>query len=271
MNQKSVRITGALTALSALAAAVVAVVAVSSSGILSAQSATTTIDLLNVGLCVTTDDSVFKESDCDDGSGSDTTFTVGDRDEIVERETVYATYAHDPISASERPRAILRNSDLVKVTITDKGRDRRRSVLYPAAIASNADYSLLLDSPAGTPVVNKIKSLIGDSDFAEMLTDEQNITGFESKDITLFRPRVTTGQAVINDSGTTSLNFKRKSASSDQFLPLSDDEDNDVVLFFGFEVNETGGVGTGVLGDVDDVAGAQARVADLKILGAGVS
>ncbi len=269
MNQKSVRITGALTALSALAAAVVAVVAVSSSGILSAQSATTTIDLLNVGMCVTTDDSVFKESDCDDGSGSDTTFTVGDRDEIVERETVYATYAHDPISASERPRAILQNSDLVKVTITDKGRDRRRSVLYPAAITGTTSYETLLDSAAGAPVVAKIKSLIGESDFAEMLTDEQNITGFESKDITLFRPRVSTGQAVINDSGTTSLNFKRKSTSPDQFLPLSDDEDNDVVLFFGFEVNETGGVGTGVLGDVDDVAGAQARVADLKILGAG--
>ena len=269
MNQKSVRITSALTALSALAAAVVAVVAVSSSGILSAQSATTTIDLLNVGMCVTTDDSVFKESDCDDGSGTDTTFTVGDRDEIVERETVYATYAHDPISASERPRAILHNSDLVKVTISDKGRDRRRSVLYPAAIDGATSYETLLDTTAGDPVVTKIKSLIGDSDFAEMLTDEQNITGFESKDITLFRPRVATGQAVINDSGTTSLNFKRKSGSTTDFLPLSDDEDNDVVLFFGFEVNERVLPDGPELADVDTVAEAQTRVDDLKILGAG--
>lgn len=262
MNQKSVRITGALTALSALAAAVVAVVAVSSSGILSAQSATTTIDLLNVGMCVTTDDSVFKESDCDDGDGGNT-FTVGDRDEIVERETVYATYAHDPISASERPRAILQNSDLIKVTITDKGRDRRRSVLYPAAIASNSSYATLLDGANGAPVVAKIKSLIGDSNFAEMLTDEQNISEFESTDITLYRPSVGTGQAVINDSGTASLNFKRAAGSNTDFLPLSDDEENDVVLFFGFEVDD------GMASTVDDVTKAQARVANMKILGAG--
>ena len=263
MNQKSVRITSALTALSALAAAVVAVVAVSSSGILSAQSATTTIDLLNVGMCVTTDDSVFKESDCDDGSGTDTTFTVGDRDEIVERETVYATYAHDPISASERPRAILHNSDLVKVTITDKGRDRRRSVLYPAAINANDSYGTLLDGSAGAPVVAKIKSLITASDFAGMLTDEQNISAFESTDITLYRPSVGTGQAVINDSGTSTLNFKRDTGSQVEFLPLSDDEDNDVVLFFGFEVDN------GRSDTVDTVLEVQTGVANLKILGAG--
>lgn len=264
MNQKSVRITGVLTALSALAAAVVAVVAVSSSGILSAQSATTTIDLLNVGMCSTTDDSVFKESDCDDGDGGNT-FTVGDRDEIVERETVYATYAHDPISSSEEPRAILTNSDLVKVTISDKGRDRRRSVLYPAAITGTTEYDTLLDGANGAQVVTKIKSLIAASDFAEMLTDEQNISEFESTDITLYRPRVATGQAVINDSGTASLNFKRDGGSNTAFLPLSDDEDNDVVLFFGFEVDD------GMATTVNTATKAQTNVANLKILGAGSS
>ena len=268
MNQKSVRITSALTALSALAAAVVAVVAVSSSGILSAQSATTTIDLLNVGMCVTTDDSVFKESDCDDGSGNDNTFTVGDRDEIVERETVYATYAHDPISASERPRAILHNSDLVKVTITDKGRDRRRSVLYPAAIDESTQYNGLITNAADDPVVAKIKSLIGDSSFAEKLTDEDNIDGFSSENIILYQPTgVSNEAAVIRNSGPASLNFKR--TNTEEFLPLSEDEDNDVVLFFGFEVFEPSAVSGTKLVNVDTAAEAITNVGELKILGAG--
>ena len=267
MNQKSVRITNALTALSALAAAVVIVVAVSSSGILSAQgTTTTTIDLLNVGMCVTTDDSVFKESDCDDGDGG-MTFTVGDRDELVERETVYATYAFDPISAQESPRAILQNADLVKVTITDKGRDRRRSVLYPAAINTTTSYSGLLTGVGGAPVVAKIKQLIkADSGYAEMLSDEDNISGFQSEQVTLYQPRKANGDAVITDSGPAGLNFKR--TGSEAFLPISDDKDNDVVLFFGFEVNQVAADGPELV-DVDDVAGVRLNVADLKILGAG--
>ena len=266
MNQKSVRITGVLTALSALAVAAIAAIAVSSSGLLSAQSSTATIDLLNVGMCVTTDDSVFKESDCDDGDGGDT-FTVGDRDELVERETVYATYAHDPITASERPRAILTNSDLVKVTITDKGRDRRRSVLYPAATSETTQYNGLITNAADDPVVAKIKELIGDSSFAEKLTDEDNIDAFSSENIILYQPRVSNNAAVIRDSGTATLNFKR--TAQEDFLPLSEDEDNDVVLFFGFEVDEPSGSGSLKLTSVDTAAEAITEVDELKILGAG--
>ena len=265
MNQKSVRLTSTLTALSALAAAVVAIVAVNSSGLLSAQSATTTIDLLNVGMCVTTDDSVFKEADCDDGDDNETTFTVGDRDEIVERDAVYATYAFDPISSSDRPRAIIENSDLVKVTISDKGRDRRRSVLYPASVGGNDNaYDNLLDGEDNV-IVAKIKNLIAASDFAEMLSDEDSISGFESKEITLYQPRMDLGEAVINDSGSAGLNFKRERTSTADFLPLSDDEQNDVVLLFGFEVDD------GQSTTVDDVTKVTAQVDDLKILGAGSS
>lgn len=263
MNQKSVRLTSTLTALSALAAAVVAIVAVNSSGLLSAQSATTTIDLLNVGMCVTTDDSVFKEADCDDGDTNVNTFTVGDRDEIVERETVYATYAHDPISASEQPRAILQNADLVKVTISDKGRDRRRSVLYPAATSGSTSYANLLDSDAGATAVTKIKGLIAESTFAEKLTDEETIDAFSSKNIILYQPRAAsgTGEAVITDSGTATLNFRRE--ATEDFLPLSEDEENDVVIFFGFEVDD------GDKMDVDTVGEVQTEIDDLVILGAG--
>ena len=148
MNQKSSRISSTLAAVAALAVAAAVVLAVNGSGLLTAQSTpAATIDLLNVGMCVTTDDSVFMETDCDDGDGSgpDSEFTVGDRDEIVERDTVYATYAHDPKSASEQPRAILTNSDLIKVSITDKGRDRRRSVIFPAQATSTLDFGELMN------------------------------------------------------------------------------------------------------------------------------
>ena len=286
MNQKSVRKFSTIAATAAIALAVAAVFAfsVGSSGVLRAQtSSTTSIDLLNVGMCVTTDDSVFKESDCDDGD-NEADFTVGDRDEIVERDSVYATYAHDPITGSERPRAILHNSDLVKVTITDKGRDRRRSVLYPAAKTTDADYSGILATDAdgltddAVTVNNRIKALIEGSSFKAMLQDEDQINGWEDDGIVLYQPRGNNGasppvinsSAVVRNSGTASFNFKRD--ASQEFLPLSDDEVNDAVIFFGFEVDEgtfeVDGDGTNL---VNTDAGVLAKIADLKILGAGSS
>lgn len=250
MNQKSVRLTSALTALSALAAAVVAIVAVNSSGLLNAQSATTTIDLLNVGMCVTTDDSVFKEADCDDGDGGNT-FTVGDRDEIVERKTVYATYAHDPISASEQPRAILENADLVKVTISDKGRDRRRTVLYPVEgleeVLVDTDNS---NDAAQLLLLARIKELLGDS-----VDDEQDIEDFHGlantvrvyrSDIPSTSPALGAGgkKVGVSNSGNFTLTFSRDSDrddTGDDFLPLSSDEVNDVVKWFGYLVDARDG------------------------------
>ena len=286
MNQKSVRKYSTLAATAAIALAVAAVFAfsVGSSGVLRAQStSTTSIDLLNVGMCVTTDDSVFKESDCDDGStGTDTDFTVGDRDEIVERDSVYATYAHDPISGSEQPRAILHNSDLIQVTITDKGRDRRRSVLYPAAISAALDYSGIMEYTAGTsvldddsaPVNTKIKQLIDGSPFKAMLQDEDQINGWEDDEIVLYNQNQSGGTsgieataAVVENSGNATFNFKRD--ASQPFLPLSDDEVNDAVIFFGFEVGTGAEVTT--YGAVDDVVGVRANIQHLQILGAGSS
>jgi len=243
MNQKSVRITSALTALGALAAAVVAALAVSSSGILSAQSASTTrIDLLNVGMCVTTDDSVFKEADCDDGDGNKT-FNVGDRDEIVERETVYATYAHDPTNSGDPVRAIVTNSDLLKVSISDPGRDRRRTVLYPVS-----EFEGILST---TAVLDKIRSELGDS-----VDDEAALTEFHGQHETT--PGETTGikvkvfdpadpngdDAEISQSGTSTLVLYRAGGTSQDypFQPLSvktDDEENyvDTVQWYGYVVD----------------------------------
>ena len=276
MNQKSERISSTLAVAAALVAVAIAALAASGSGILTAQSTPATIDLLNVGMCVTTSDSVFKESECDDGD-SNSEFNVGDREDLVERDQVYATYAHDPKSASEQPRAILVNADLVKVSITDKGRDRRRSVLYPAVIdfVANAEVntSTLLDGDDGQLVAGAIRDLITDSPFAAKLADEDRITEFDDENVQIYRPRSDNNEMIIKESGNHSFNFKR-TTSAEAFEPLSDDEVNDVVIFFGFRVND----GSGVTGaptldadDVDTVAEIQTNRASLEILGAGSS
>ena len=278
MNQKPIRISSTLAGAAAFAALAVAALVASSSGLLSsAQTPAAKIDLLNVGICVTTDDSVFKESECNDGDGGNE-FNVGDRDELVERDQVYATYAHDPISASEQPRAILVNSDLVKVSITDKGRDRRRSVLYPAAISGTTEYDTLINTAVATYIMDE---LIDGSVFAAMLADEDQITEFEDDDTVIFQPSHATDAMIIEDSGVHSFIFKRDSGSP-EFEPLSNDTENDAVIFFGFEVEEgSGDANKFQLDDVDTSAEIQALVAAysdstpesqrLKILGTGGS
>ena len=51
---------------------------------------------------------------------------------------VYATYAIDPKSSGEQPRAIAANSDVIKISIDDKGRDKRTGVIYRAGSAAAA-------------------------------------------------------------------------------------------------------------------------------------
>ena len=275
MNQKSERISSTLAVAAALAAVAIAALAASISGNTTAQQTAATIDLLNVGMCVTTDDSVFKESDCDDGDGNNE-FNVGDREDLVERDQVYATYAHDPKSASEQPRAILVNSDLVKVSITDKGRDRRRSVLYPASISATTSYDTLMNSAVAEYIRD---DLIGNSSFAQMLADEDQITEFEDDDTVIFQPSHGTDAMIIEDSGVHSFIFKKGSSSPD-FQPLSSDTQNDAVIFFGFTVEEgAGDANKFQADDVNTAAKIQTLVAaydentdedeKLKILGAG--
>ena len=273
MNQKPLRISSTLAVAAAVAALAVAALVASSSGILTAQSTPAAkIDLLNVGICVTTDDSVFSESDCNDGDNNNE-FNVGDRDELVQRDQVYATYAHDPISASEQPRAILVNSDLVKVSITDKGRDRRRSVLFPAAITDSTSYDTLLDGDDGARVVTKIKQLIGGSPFAAKLADEDQISAFTRKTMQIYQPsRSTAGSAnavIIENSGNHSFNFKRDSGETTDFEPLSNDEANDAVIFFGFVV-DAGSTGWDTVNTVAEIQ-VQSVLDTMVILGAGSS
>ena len=133
--QLSSRILTALAVL-ILAVAVVAVRAGSTGTVEGA--ATGTIDVLNVGTCYTTSTDVFAASDCDDGDGNveDDPATEGynvaerDTDTVTKVDSVFATYAIDPKRSGDQPRAIVINSDLIKISIEDTGRDDRTGKLY---------------------------------------------------------------------------------------------------------------------------------------------
>lgn len=105
-----------------------------------ADAAAGSIAALNVGTCLTTDATVFKGG-CDelshDAAGTDDDWEV--RDKITEVSTLYATYAHDPKTASNEPRAILMDSDLLKISIKDADRDRRDGVLVRGAAYAGAN------------------------------------------------------------------------------------------------------------------------------------
>ena len=92
---------------------------------------------LNVGTCLTTDADVF-DGDCD------LSVTIPDRaikrpvpwevrEEVTEVSDLYATYAYDPKTASDEPRVILEDSDLIKISIADSDRDKRTGVLIKGA------------------------------------------------------------------------------------------------------------------------------------------
>ncbi len=119
-----------LTALAVLILAV-AVVAVRAGSTGTVDAATGTIDVLNVGTCYTTDTEVFAVGACDDGD-TEAGYNVAGRKTISEVGTVYATYAHDPKTAPDSPRGVLMNSNLIKISISDSGRDKRTAVLLGA-------------------------------------------------------------------------------------------------------------------------------------------
>ena len=84
----------------------VAVVAVRAGSPGTVEAATGTIDVVNVGTCYTTDTDVFDVSACEDGDGGD--YNVAERTTILETGSVFATYAHDPKTAPDDPRGVLK-------------------------------------------------------------------------------------------------------------------------------------------------------------------
>lgn len=123
-----------LTALAVLAFTVAVVAGRGATDEVSA--ATGTIDAMNVGACTTNNADVFSKDNCTQDTAF---FRQGELDSLIEVDTVYATYAHDPKTAAENPRAIIEDGDLIRVSITDKGRDRRDPVLITSTNDTSTD------------------------------------------------------------------------------------------------------------------------------------
>ena len=213
------------------------------------DAATGSIAALNVGTCLTTDGTVFKgkcEGLSGDGSGDDPVkWEV--RKEIAEVPALYATYAHDPKTSSDPPRAILMNSDLLKISITDTERDKRSGVLirgeaYDAE--TNADF---LDDDADGSLGKAIRSDLeaddlhfetGDVDTNpndEVVDFDVKLTHPNAADITIGNVGTTPGvidNSVISSSGNSTLNFGRADGNSEEFKPGDFDVDNDAVVRF---------------------------------------
>ena len=169
-----------LTALAVLILAVT-VVAVRAGSPGTLDAATGTIDVVNVGTCYTTSTDVFGLGDCDDGD-EDGTFDLvandNDPGEISEVGTVDATYSFDPITAADSPRGILKNADLIKVSIEDTGRDKRTPVLLrvgPAPTTISAEDYEKITATYKNIAIKADDDRAADPDATPPVTDEDVI------------------------------------------------------------------------------------------------
>lgn len=210
-----------------------------------ADAAVGSIAALNVGTCLTTDATVFK-GDCDelsnDEAGTDNDWEV--RDKITEVPTLYATYAHDPKTASNEPRAILEDSDLLKISITDADRDRRDGVLIAGATPAS---QVIGDDDAANTLAQFIRDDLdklqldyetqADADASDPDTDERKedikLT-HAAASATVIHIQGTPSSSVIADSGNITLNFARDATNGEPFKPADFDvDDGAVVRFYG--------------------------------------
>ncbi len=217
------------------------------------SAATGTIDALNLGTCTTTNADVFSfDDDCLQKTAF---FQQNPIEDLIEVDTLYATYAHDPRTAAESPRAILNHSDHILVSVTDKGRDRRDPVLVSTAEdVADADDGVIDDGtnirfnvrPANPPLAAlDAKAVVVETIGEEMLPDfEQEVEFDGSVDL-----RITANKTTYSNSGTYEIIWEREDAGeSDLFKPIAPDG---VVEFFG-RVND--GLAAGDPGG-DDIDG----------------
>ena len=192
-----------------------------------ADADTGTIHALNVGTCLATDSEIFEKAGCmlsGDGTamGDQAAVKWEVRKEVEQVSTLYATYAFDPKTASDEPRAILNESDLLKISIADSGRDKRTGVLVRGA--SNNDNNIGDDDTVGslaalirkdlsdddldfpvTPDPDPAVTTDGDDDIKFNLEDDPNPN--RSDGIWIFRGVFAT--SIIENSGNVTLNFSR--------------------------------------------------------------
>ena len=200
------------------------------------NAATGTIAALNVGTCLTTDGDVF-EGDCESLMGMDNNSEV--REEITEVEALYATYAYDPKTASDEPRVILEDSDLIQVSISDPGRDKRTGVLI-----RGESYAGAQSAASSSDLATLIRTDLNDDDIDFDYEDPASDPDSTLDGIVIYR-NLTDDNSIIDNSGNVVLNFKRngdKGAPQTagtalwQFPPMFVDatDINDVIRFYGF-------------------------------------
>lgn len=169
-------------------------------------AATGVIDALNVGTCLATDASVFEDETCSLSNRSDG-WEI--RDEVERVSTLYATYAHDPKTGWDEPRAILKDADLLKISIYDPGRDKRSGVL----VRGEGHDEI-------TGALGEIKDLLRDRGLLEQSEDIALETD------TRLTIRDSGGIARIDTSGSQTLNFNYGTS----YKPLAVDGN---IRFFG--------------------------------------
>ena len=92
-----------------------------------------------------------------------------ERETAKKVDTVFATYAIDPKTSGEEPRAILINSDVIKINIEDKGRDKRTGKIYAVGVDNIAPNTLtvpteLITALQGALSADELEDLLGEAD-----------------------------------------------------------------------------------------------------------
>lgn len=184
------------------------------------------IAVINVGACVTSSLSKLDQTDCNDHHET-FQFEQEGLDDAIERSTVYATYAHDPKTAAEEPRAILQDSDLLKISITDIDRDTRTGVLVGATAGFDLRQGVIpadpidADNPTRMSVVRTGLDLTAD----DHLPPVDDMVNFEKSD----------GNAVMEQNSgplTITLDTTENPAMFDPIAPTTGPR-GDHVRFFG--------------------------------------
>ena len=224
-----------------------------------ADAATGTVHALNVGTCLATDSEIFKDENGDplkcglNGPGAKSGVKWEVRKEIESVSTLYATYAFDPKTAGDEPRAVLTDSDLLKISIADPDRDKREGVLIRGAgyAATNLD-----DDDEADTLAKTIRADLTDANLHFEVTADPDPTDDEdgNDDIRLTHEagdnngiqifQATASNSAIASSGNFTLNFTRGTGNDPDtsapwmFAPMDIDG---AIRFYGCVDGETDG------------------------------
>ena len=265
-----------------------------------ASAAAGKIDVLNVGTCYATSSDVFEEDDCiDNANDDDDTYRLdsGSNSGIQGLETastIYATYPADPKTTAENPRGVLKDSDLIKISVLDDGRDRRTPVLlraggseHPTLTAEldcyDADNNFQMGAARGNQIDGHdrelcgVYKLINDEFFATAPLDGDQLLQYDREQTFIDR-----AEAVAN-RGTAAVSFTGSRASgnvlevrlagSETYLPLHREINGDVlsndtiIRFYGYLESTTAKgscTSTVTQAEVDDVGAlTEPKICDL--------